>query len=137
MISDNTSKLLLEVSSCGNRPIINFFDVGLLIEYIGQPDNLNELIFTSKFLTGLRKILGNKVSLGNEPAENIRREFNDAIMKLRNLLEKFTSNLDLSQAQSFKQKYLLLNQQSVASFFSIAEDLSLYKEYLNRNKYHR
>lgn len=117
MISDNTSKLLLEVSSCGNRPIINFFDVGLLIEYIGQPDNLNELIFTAKFLTGLRKILGNKVSLGNEPAENIRREFNDAIMKLRNLLEKFTSNLDLSQAQSFKQKYLLLNQQSVASFF--------------------
>lgn len=134
MFSQNTTDLLMEVSSFSNRKINNLNDVGLLIEICNGSNNLEPVAFTAKYLTGLNSVMNESVPISEEAKENIQTEFSKCVTKLRSLIEAVLENENPEVVKMFTHKYLQLNQESFADFMSLAGDLSLYKEYLNSLK---
>lgn len=134
MFSENTTELLMEISSFGNKRINNLNDVGLLIEIGSGEKNLEPVAFTAKYVTGLKTVMDQSTPISDDARENIRKEFSENVSKLKDMLQEFLNNEDESVVYMFSQKYFQLNQESFAELLSLAEDLSLYKEYLNSLK---
>lgn len=132
--SDKTSDLILDINGFSDRKIINIFEVSYLIESAltspSKKKDFDELIFTAKYVNGLKGVLSNRIITGDEYMEKIFDEFNKNLQKFINLLKQITFE---NMSRHFNDRYFILDQESIKNSMELIEDLSLCKEYLNEN----
>lgn len=135
-ISDETRNLLKIINDFSSKKIKNTFEISALIEAGTLPDGkkkFEELIFTSKYVNGLKSVLSNRSITGDQYIENMFNEFNVNLQKVIGLLKEVITGFDKNISAQFENKYFLLDQESIINSMELIEDLSLCKEFFNVN----
>lgn len=135
-ISDETRNLLKIINDFSSKKIKNTFEISALIEAGTLPDGkkkFEELIFTSKYVNGLKSVLSNRSITGDQYIENMFNEFNVNLQKVIGLLKEVITGFDKNISAQFENKYFLLDQESIINTMELIEDLSLCKEFFNVN----
>lgn len=135
-ITGDTKKLLLSINDFSGNQIKNQYEVSVLIELASSPGNkkkFEDLIFTSKYVIGLKNILSSKSITGNEYIEKIFDEFKKQLQKTIDLLNDLTGTAEANIYKHFSDKYLGMDQESIVNVMSLTEDLSFCKEFFNAN----
>lgn len=137
LLSVETNDILFDIKDYAKQGLKNINDLGALIELtIGQDNNemFNKLIFTGKYVHGLRTVLGKNVSITTEAQENIKKEFQKNVETLHSHIRDIVSNSDNETRVYFESKYLQITQESMARIMELSEDLAVSKEYYNSQK---
>jgi hypothetical protein len=133
-ISIETTNLLLDINNFSEDFIKNNYEISLLVEETftkGDRDKFEKLIFTGKYLYGLRSILAKK-SIGDKSThERLDYEFKLNFEKLIMYLKIISNNSDSKTKKYLQQKYLALTQESLSNVMNLIDDLSLIKKYFN------
>lgn len=135
-ISDETRNLLKIINDFSSKKIKNTFEISALIEAGTLPDGkkkFEELIFTSKYVNGLKSVLSNRSITGDQYIENMFNEFNVNLQKVIGMLKEVITGFDKNISAQFENKYFLLDQESIINTMELIEDLSLCKEFFNVN----
>jgi len=135
-ISENTKDIIAEINEISDKYIKNNYEISVLIEISFHSDklkNFRELIFTSKYVNGLKKILSSSEISGKDYIERTYRDFNLNLQKVFETLRKLLENEEPSTLSFFEKKYFKMDQESVNNILELASDLTLCKEYMNRN----
>lgn len=135
-ISDETRNLLKIINDFSSKKIKNTFEISALIEAGTLPDGkkkFEELIFTSKYVNGLKSVLSNRSITGDQYIENMFNEFNVNLQKVIGMLKEVITGFDKNISAQFENKYFLLDQESIINSMELIEDLSLCKEFFNVN----
>ncbi len=98
----------------------------------GSDEKLDELMFTAKYVTGLKKIVSSGSYTEDKYLEKIFKEFNINVQKMLNALDEYLEDSSNSMGREVKSNYLKMDHESLARSLELAEDLSLCKEYYNR-----
>lgn len=136
IISEETKKLLESVNDFSGNHIKNPYEVSVLIELSsasGDMKKFEDLIFTSKYISGLKTILGNNKVTGNEYMEKIFEEFKAQLLKVIELLKINLIDSESKIQKFFSERYFGMNQENISNIVILTEDLSLCKEYFNAN----
>lgn len=135
-ISDETRNLLKIINDFSSKKIKNTFEISALIEAGTLPygkKKFEELIFTSKYVNGLKSVLSNRSITGDQYIENMFNEFNVNLQKVIGMLKEVITGFDKNISAQFENKYFLLDQESIINTMELIEDLSLCKEFFNVN----
>ena len=135
-ISDNTVKLLERINEQSRKPLKNTYEVSLLLESaisFSKATEFKDLIFTAKYINGLKNVLSNRIINGDDIMEKLFDEFNKNIQKFIELLKKMVTTSDEKSEEFFRVKYFNLDQQSMVNSMELIEDLTYIKEYFNKN----
>ncbi|GIV45322.1 MAG: hypothetical protein KatS3mg036_0140 [Ignavibacterium sp.] len=131
-------KFLDEFRAFSNKELTNEIDVFNLIEAVYKKDQfqlLEDIAFTSKYCSGLYKILGqNTTELSDEYKKEISDTFTETIVKIKELLNQIISEFTDFQRESFKSRYLEMTQSSLSNLLSLINDFSEIKLFLNSRK---
>ncbi|MCR4418099.1 MAG: hypothetical protein NUV92_10210 [Ignavibacteria bacterium] len=131
-------KFLDEFRAFSNKELTNEIDVFNLIEAVYKKDQfqlLEDIAFTSKYCSGLYKILGqNTTELSDEYKKEISDTFTETIVKIKELLNQITSEFTDFQREAFKSRYLEMTQSSLSNLLSLINDFSEIKLFLNSRK---
>lgn len=134
--SKETETLIEEINEYSSSPLRNRFEVTVLIESAVCMENktsFKDLIFTAKYVNGLKSVLSNRIVTGDEFMEKMFDEFNKNLQKFINLLKTCTNSSDEKTAAHFEEKYFQLDQKSIVNSMELIEDLSKCKEFFNSN----
>lgn len=126
--------LILKINEYSAAQIKNISEVSVLMESAfvpGKSDEFKNLIFTAKYIKGLRSVLSNKNINGDKYIEKIFDEFNKNLQRFLDTLKKIISNSDENSIIQFESKYFRMNQESIVNTMELIDDLSLCKEYFN------
>ncbi len=135
-ISDNTVKLLERINEQSRKPLKNTYEVSLLLESaisFSKATEFKDLIFTAKYINGLKNVLSNRIINGDEIMEKLFDEFNKNIQKFIELLKKMVITSGEKSEEFFRVKYFNLHQESMVNSMELIEDLTYIKEYFNKN----
>ena len=135
-ISDNTVKLLERINEQSRKPLKNTYEVSLLLESaisFSKATEFKDLIFTAKYINGLKNVLSNRIINGDDIMEKLFDEFNKNIQKFIELLKKMVTTSDEKSEEFFRVKYFNLDQESMVNSMELIEDLTYIKEYFNKN----
>lgn len=135
-ISDNTVKLLERINEQSRKPLKNTYEVSLLLESaisFSKATEFKDLIFTAKYINGLKNVLSNRIINGDDIMEKLFDEFNKNIQKFIELLKKMVITSDEKSEEFFRVKYFNLDQESMVNSMELIEDLTYIKEYFNKN----
>jgi ribosomal protein S17E len=135
-----TEKFLEEFRSFSSKELKNEIDVFNLIEAIFKKDQyqlLEDIAFTSKYCVGLYKILGqSSTEITEEYKKDITENFTETIKKIKELLNAIISEFNEFERESFKSRYFEMSQSSLNNLFSLINDFSEIKLFLNSKKRH-
>ncbi|MGB9663708.1 MAG: hypothetical protein ACPL25_02145 [Ignavibacteria bacterium] len=133
-----TEKFLDEFRAFSDIELKNEIDIFNLIEAIFKKDKyqlLEDIAFTSKYCIGLYKILGqNSTEVTEEYKKDITENFTETIQKIKALLNEIISEFNEFEKESFKSRYFEMNQSSFSNLFSLINDFSEIKLFLNSKK---
>ena len=135
-ISDNTVKLLDRIGEQSRKPLKNIYEVSFLLESainFSKATEFKDLIFTAKYINGLKNVLSNRIVNGDDIMEKLFDEFNKNIQKFIELLKKMVITSDEKSEDFFRVKYFNLEQESMVNSMVLIEDLTYCKEYFNKN----
>ena len=135
-ISNSTGELLEKINEHSRKPLKNTYEVSALMESafnLSKASEFKDLIFTAKYINGLKNVLSNRIINGNDIMEKIFDEFNKNIQKFIELLNRMVIPLDEKTEEFFNVKYFKLDQESLANSLLLIEDLTSCKEYFNNN----
>lgn len=93
---------------------------------------LADIMFTAKYVTGLKKIASYGSYTEDEYVKKIFSEFNTNVQKFITMLDDLLDESEEPKARELRNLYLKMDQESLARSLVLAEDLSLCKEYFNR-----
>ena len=133
--SAETNRFIDDVNSESGRLIKNLYEISVLIETAISKNKLNEfkdLIFSAKYVKGLKHVLGSRVINAEDFTQKIFDEFNLNLRKVIDQLREITSGEDEKTIKHFHEKYFLLDQDCIVNTLDLTEDLALCKEYLNK-----
>ncbi len=128
-------QLALEIQELTGRNFQNpAHIVFLLKEGTGNvnSERFSKLLFTAKYVTGLKKIAASGNFMDDKYSKLIFGEFNESVQKMLNLLDELLEESEESTARELKADYLKMDHESLARSLLLAEDLSVCKEYFNR-----
>ncbi len=132
--SDKTVDLIFKINEFSGKRVKNVFEVSFLIESALSSEikrkEFEDLIFTAKYVNGLKSVLSNRIITGNEYMEKMFDEFNKNFQKFLDQLKVMTFE---SMNKQYTGKYFALDQQSINNSMELIEDLSLCKTYFNEN----
>jgi hypothetical protein len=134
-LSDSTTDLLFEVKEFSENGIVNINDAAALIEFTsgrGDIKAFRELIFTAKYLQGLKNVLNKNVPIEQEAEANIRNEFQKNLEKFHRQLKailKTSENEEFNK--QFESTYISLTQEAMFNIMSLIDDLAFFKKYFN------
>ena len=97
-------------------------------------ETLSKLMFTAKYVTGLKKIVSSGSFTEDKYLEKIFKEFNVNVQNMINTLDEFLEDSEGSTARELRNTYLKMDHESLAQSLEFAEDLSSCKEFFNRNE---
>lgn len=136
IFSDTTNSLIEKINDHSQKPLKNVYEVSVIIENTKKDRNVElfkELIFTAKYVNGLKSVLSNQIINRDDFMERMFEEFNKNI-------QKFSDNLKISIESSgdkikshFNGKYFELNHNCMINIMELIEDLSKCKEFFNSN----
>ncbi len=95
---------------------------------------LSKLMFTAKYVTGLKKIVSSGSFTEDKYLEKIFKEFNVNVQNMINILDELLEDSGGSIARELRNTYLKMDHESLARSLELAEDLSSCKEFFNRNE---
>ena len=110
-ISDNTVKLLDRIGEQSRKPLKNIYEVSFLLESainFSKATEFKDLIFTAKYINGLKNVLSNRIVNGDDIMEKLFDEFNKNIQKFIELLKKMVITSDEKSEDFFRVKYFNL-----------------------------
>lgn len=134
-ISESSKKLIEKINDHSSRPLKNIYELTFLLESALKKEKLDEfkdLIFTAKYVNGLKNVLSDRIITGDEFMEKIFDEFNKNLRKFINILRSISVPSDSNTEKFFEDKYFRLDQDSVVNSMELIEDLTLCKEFFNR-----
>lgn len=133
IISGETEKLLEEINEFSEKPLINRFEVSFIIESFYESDKkfFNELIFSAKYVHGLKNVLAGRSINKDDYMKRLYEEFNKALERFISLLREVILEAIDSIVKFFDEKYFKLSQNNMVNVMILANDLSMVKEYFN------
>lgn len=129
------NELVMEIQEFMGRKFHHPAHIVFMLELAkqkGSDEKLNELMFTAKYVTGLKKIVSSGSYTEDKYLEKIFKEFNINVQKMINALDEYLEDSSNSMGREMKSNYLKMDHESLARSLELAEDLSLCKEYYNR-----
>lgn len=136
-ISANTKDIIDKINDSSDSFIKNNYEISILIEISFISDKLSifrDLIFTSKYVTGLKKVLSSSEISGNDFIDRTYNDFNLNLQKVYNLLKQIIDNEESNSVIFFEKKYFKMDQESLKNMIELTEDLSICKECMNRTQ---
>ncbi|MFH0736834.1 MAG: hypothetical protein V1773_18535 [bacterium] len=139
MINNKSAKeLLLDIQSFSNNRINSHEDIERLFEIVIENnliDVFNKLLFSSKVITGLLKIIQNSDNKFDESYFNkIKNELKDNTIIVVNCLKEISLHGSNFLNSIFEEKYYLLKSDSLQNLYLLCNDLNFVKMYLNDNR---
>lgn len=134
--SEETNNLIDDVNSGSVNPVKNLYELSVIAEIALAGNKLNEfkdLIFTAKFIKGLKSVLNNRIVNADDFTEKIFGEFNSSLRKFIGQLKNYLNDSDEMIFKHFTDRYFRMDHDCILSTLELIDDLSLCKEYLNRN----
>ncbi|MCY7363251.1 MAG: hypothetical protein LH629_14475 [Ignavibacteria bacterium] len=134
-ISEETKYLVNEINDFSKSPLKNLYEVSVLIEiYLAKnkKEEFKKLIFSAKYVNGLKSVLGNKTINAGDFTEKIFNEFNVSLQNTIDLLKDMIENSEVKTSKHFTDKYFAMNQQSIVNTMELIDDLSKCKEFFNK-----
>jgi len=135
MIISEKTKEFIQLLQEFKQDSINFLhELNIIIEIANSPGNskdFDDLIFTAKYLKGLKNILktGNA---GEESQEKITGELTLNVEKLKNGINEILKKSGISTEESFAfNKFFGLDYEHLNNLFLFSDDLAICKEYYN------
>lgn len=128
--------LIFNINEYSERSIKNIYEVSVLMDSalsLGKNKEFKELIFTAKYVNGLKSVLSNRSINVDKYMEKIFDEFNQNLQKFFELMKTVIADCDGNAVKYFNDKYFQMNQENIVNGMGLIEDLSLCKEYLNSN----
>ena len=148
-ISKKTAEFAAELNKFSGAKIKNIDDLSILLQLSDSKERekmFDDILFTSKYLNGLGKILQKNITAAANPegngksvsAEEARKkimdEFKANMKKLSEKIADYIKDTDAEIKNNFEEKYLALNQQSLQNLTTLIYDLSWIKVFINSNK---
>ena len=135
--SEIANKIIDEINQTSERLIKNRFEVFVLIKNsISNNDSelFGNLLFTSKYVKGLKSVLSRGPINGNEYTEKMFNEFTLNLEKVIEQLKKSLNSSENPEKKIFDDKYFGMDHQSISNLMDLIDDLSMCKEFMNKNK---
>jgi len=136
-LNKNDVRILIDdISDNSKPPLKNFYEISIIIGTSisqGKQKEFKDLIFTGKYVNGLKKVLADRTINKDKYMENMFEEFNKNLQKVIELMKKIVEDSDEMEKKYFNEKYFLMNHESIVNTMELIEDLSLCKEYFNNN----
>ena len=128
-------ELLEELNNQSPGFLKNYNDIRVLIDKSREKSSevsFNELMFSAKYIKGLRTVLSKITINGDAYQEKIFNEFTKNIEKFSLQIKSLLNNSgDL--LNGFEKKYFEMEHECMANLMSLIDDLSLCKEFYNRS----
>lgn len=125
-----------DINSESVSPVKNLYEFSVIAETAFSKDKIDEfkvLIFNAKYVKGLKSVLSNRIVNADDFTEKIFDEFNSSLRKFIDLLKNILNDADEKIFLHFNERYFQLNHECIVNSLELIDDLSLCKEYLNRN----
>ncbi len=135
-VSGKTEKLISDINSFSDKSIKNIYEISVLADiYISKNRKAEfmDLIFSAKYVRGLKSVLSNKTTNADNFTEKMFNEFNTNLQKVMEQLKKITDDSEVPAKKFFSDKYFQMDQNSISNTMELIEDLSLCKEFFNRH----
>lgn len=133
MISENSKILLSRVQVHSGNKLKYLTELEYIIDLSGYPTDsaiLDKIIFTGKYLTGLKTIFSKEI-IDEKSKQNILSEFVTNIeLLIFNLSELLISGED-EIVMSFRKKFLDNTSDALKNLNGFIEDLAIVKNYFN------
>jgi len=134
-ISEKTSGIISDINDISRSFIKNNYEVSALIEISFKADKqeiFRGLIFTSKYVTGLKNVLTSDKLSGEEYIDKTYGDFNSNLQKIFDLLKLMLKDEEKEVIDFFENKYFVMSHDSISNIIELAKDLSICKEYMNK-----
>ncbi len=133
IISVDTEKLIEEINDFSDRPMMNIFEVSVIIEssFVSDKKLFMDLIFYAKYVKGLKNVLSGRSINRDDYMEKLFEEFNKTLERFISLLRELVLRSGDSHIKFFEEKYFRLTQENMINVMGLVDDLTLVKEYLN------
>ncbi|MFZ1322947.1 MAG: hypothetical protein WAT71_15425 [Ignavibacteria bacterium] len=134
-ISANTKDIIDKINDSSDRFIKNNYEISILIEisfFSDKLSNFRDLIFTSKYINGLKKVLSSSEISGKDFIDKTYNDFNINLQKVYDILKQILENEESNSVSFFENKYFKMDQESIKNMIELIEDLSICKEFMNR-----
>ena len=136
-LSNETIDLIFDLKGYSSDSIKNVEDLSRIIEltyYNNNEKEFMEIIFQSKYLKGVKNVLGKKIDDENARIK-LTDEFKSNLENLSSKISMIIEQTDKELAHTFKNKYLNFTQECMANYLSLIDDFSICKNYFNDRKY--
>ena len=128
-------KFVDNVESFTGNPLNRKNDIKKLIEFVlgkREEDEFEKLIFTSKYICGLMRIVKNATGV---PAvgsiEHIKEDLNENIRKGVDQIREIITMSDVEKRDYFEKTYLSVTEQNFNNLYQLFSDLEAVKKYVN------
>lgn len=132
---DSADHVISEVENLSGGFLKAKEDLHLILEtaILSQKfDELSELAFQAKYITGLQKVIQKREAVVDEEYfKKVGNEFQTAYQKIKTSLQSIMGNSTSFVNNIFSEKYLQLTQDSLRNLNRLCEDISFLKLYLN------
>jgi hypothetical protein len=133
--SNETVKIISGVEEISNGRLNFKEDLQRLIEASflnNKMKYLEDLSFQARYSQGLLKIIQNRDNkIEDEYFVKVQNEFMESVLKIKEILETLLSQSSEFIKQIFREKYLLMTQQSLNNLNLLCNDLGFVKIYFN------
>lgn len=96
-------------------------------------EEFKELLFSAKYVKGLKKVLADRTINRDKYMENMFEEFNLNLQKVIEMMKLIVEKADNVDRKNFNDKYFSLDHQSIVNSLELIEDLSICKQYFNNH----
>jgi hypothetical protein len=133
MISENSKNLLSKVQVHSGNKLKYLVELEYVFDLSGYPKDsaiLDKIIFTGKYLTGLKTIFSKEI-IEEISKQNILSEFGANIELLIFSLSELLKSREDEIVMSFRKKFLDNTSDSLKNLNGFIEDLASVKNYFN------
>ncbi|MDP2038452.1 MAG: hypothetical protein Q8S39_14435 [Ignavibacteria bacterium] len=132
---DSVDQIIEEVENLSGSILKAKDDFRLILEAAISSqkfDELNELAFQAKYVTGLQKVIQKREAVVDEDYfKKVGNEFRTAYQKIKTLLQSIMGSSTSFVNDIFSEKYFQLTHESLRNLNRLCEDISYLKLYLN------
>lgn len=118
-----------KISLPNKENLLLVFTEGLKAENL---KSFNNLIFTAKYVQGLKRVLGKGASLPDvNNLEDIKKDLSENLISVMEILKEFNTSMPEDKREGFQNKYLNMNHECLTNLNNLLECLEWTKIYLN------
>lgn len=132
---ESVEEIIADVEKLSGQVLRTKEDLRLILESAisrQMLDELNDLAFQAKYVTGLQKVIKKReAAIDEDYFKKVGEEFHSSYQKIKSLIQTIFQNSSAFVNDIFAEKYFQLTQSSLQNLNMLCEDLSYLKLYLN------